>query len=112
VGSRIAPTGQNTPLPATGKTLAMMQNPQAQTALARTTLGIGNGTAPLTMNGHTQLIPVASFLRALITSAQAALRELDNQNIIPPASFSEGLPYAEDIDQQAEWLAEQLCNDF
>jgi len=91
-----------------GKALAVIQNPQTQAALARATLGVGNGTAPLTIDGKTELVPVASYLRAMISSAQGALQELDNKNIVPPQQLTESMPYYEDIDRQAEWLAEQL----
>ncbi len=114
VGSELGKFGakelQKNVLPATIKTLSVMQNPQAQTAIARAALGVGNGVAPLTQNGNVSLIPVATYLRALISSAQKALIELDSKAIIPPASFSESMPYSEDIDMQAEWLSEQLCN--
>jgi len=96
------------PMPQTGKALAIMQNPQAQAALARTTMGIGGGTAPLTTNGSTNMIPVATYLRALIVQAQNALKELDVNNVIPAPAFSEALPNYDDIDAQAEWLAEEL----
>lgn len=92
----------------TGKALALIQNPQTQAAMARATLGLGNGTAPLTLNGNTNMVPVATYLRSLISAAQGALQELDTKNIIPPASLSESMPYADDVDMQAEWLAEQL----
>ena len=85
-----------------------MHKPQVQNALARPMLGVGNGTAPFSQNDTTILIPVATYLRAIIDTAQKALKELDSQNVIPPASFSETLPYSEDVDRQAEWLAEQL----
>lgn len=94
--------------PATGKTLSLMQNPQAQTALTRASLGIGSGAAPFANNGNVRLVPVATYLRALIVSAQAALKELDSKNIIPAIAISESLPYSEDIDRQANWLAETL----
>jgi hypothetical protein len=94
--------------PATGKTLSLMQNPQAQTALTRASLGVGNGAAPLAQNGSVSLVPVATYLRALIVSAQEALRELDSKNIVPAAAVSESIPYSEDIDKQAKWLAEAL----
>lgn len=96
------------PLPEIGKTLALMQNPQVQAAVARPLLGIEHGVSPLNLNGVTQYIPSATYLRAVIDSAQKALKELDAHNIIPPAAFSEALPYSDDVDRQAEWLAEQL----
>jgi hypothetical protein len=108
VGNLIVQGTQKNVLPAAGKTLAIMQNPQAQSAIARATIGIGNGTAPLILNGKTNQVPVATVLRAIIDSAQKALMELDNQKIVPDGSFSESLPYSEDVDMQAEWLAEQL----
>ena len=96
-------------MPETGKALAMMQNPQAQTALARATIGVGGGTAPLVTNsGNTTMVPVATYLRAIMTSLQNSLKELDANNVIPAPALSESLPYAEDIDMQAEWLAEEL----
>jgi hypothetical protein len=114
VGNELANFGnkelQKNFLPATSNTLSLMQNPQAQTAITRASLGIGNGTAPLVQDGKSSLIPVATYLRAIIASAQDALKELDSKNIIPPASLSESLPYAEDIDRQAEWLAETLSH--
>ena len=111
VGSYLSQSQQKEFLPQTGKALVVMQNPQAQAAVARASLGVGNGTAPLTLSGNTSLVPVATFLRAVITAAQAALIELDKNNIIPDATLSESIPYAEDIDMQAEWLAEQLFNE-
>lgn len=94
--------------PQSGKMLAMMQDPQAQAAMTRATLGFGNGTAPFSRNGTTVQIPIAIYLRAVIATAQGALKELDAQGTIPPASLSESLPFSEDVDRQGEWLAEQL----
>jgi len=110
IGNYLAQVGQKPNLTQTGKTLALIQNPQAQAAIARATLGVGNGTAPLNLNGNTSLIPVATFLRAFMHSAQQALKELDGANIIPPATLSESMPFADDIDMQAEWLAERLLD--
>lgn len=94
-------------LPATGNTLSLMQNPQAQTAITRASLGVGDGTAPLVQNGNVSLIPVSVYLRALIFSAQEALKEMDAKNIIP-VTKTESVPFSEDIDRQAQWLAETL----
>lgn len=107
-GNYLVSAGTAKYLPKTGQTLSLMQNPQAQAAVTRATMGVGNGTAPFTQNGVTNLIPVATYLRAIISSAQEALKELDKYNIIPPAQLSESMPYAEDIDLQADWLIEQL----
>lgn len=102
--------GQKKEAPATAQTLSLIQNPQVQTGLARTALGLGQGTAPFTQNGSTQLVATAIYLRLIIDSAQKALKELDTNGTIPPAALSEALPYSEDIDRQAEWMAEQLYN--
>ncbi len=104
----IPPSTNSNILPETGKALALMQNPQAQTAIARASLGIGNGTAPLSLNGATTQVPVAFFLRAMLTCVQSALMELEKNQVVPPPAYSQTLPYAEDIDQQAEWLVECL----
>jgi hypothetical protein len=95
-------------LPDTAKTLSLMQNPQAQSALTRAALGVGNGTAPLAKDGNISLIPVSIFLRLLLQTTQKALMELDDKNIIPDPKISEGVPYSDDIDRQAEWLGESL----
>lgn len=108
IGNLITRTGQNKFLPKTGKTLALMQNPQAQAAITRATLGIGDGTAPLSVNGHISEVPIATYLRAIIATAQAALQELDRNNIVPPPQLTESIPFSNDIDQQTEWLTEQL----
>jgi len=51
----------------------VIQNPQTQTAITRATLNIGDGTASYNNeNGRLDLLPVATFLRSLIVSAQAA----------------------------------------
>ncbi len=97
-------------LPATSKTLSLMQNPQAQTALTRAALGVGNGTAPLVKDGNVTLIPVSIFLRLLLQTIQKALIELDDKNIIPDPKISEAMPYSDDIDRQAEWLGEALID--
>lgn len=110
-GGYLTKTAQRQYLPQTGKALAVMQNPQAQTAIARASLGIGNGTTPLVQkNGQINLVPAATYIRGLIDLLQKSLIELDAQGIIPPASYSESLPFAEDIDLQAEWLVEQLVD--
>ena len=45
------------------------------------------------------------------TQRRASLGEAAYANgTIPPAALSEALPYSEDIDRQAEWMAEQLYN--
>ena len=77
--------------------------------MARASLGIGNGTAPLIQkNGLANLVPAAMYIRGLIELLQKSLVELDAQGVIPPAAYTESLPFADDIDMQAEWLVEQL----
>ena len=83
-GSYVSNLAQKKPLPETGKTLALMQNPQAQAAIARPLLGIEHGVTPLTLNGNTQYIPTATYLRAIIDTAQKALKELDAAKSIEP----------------------------
>ncbi len=109
VGKFAAQSAKKHTLSNAGKTLALMQDPQVLTAVTRTAMGgVGNGTAPFTKNGKTSLIPAAFYFRSIIDTAQKALMELDQYGIIPPASLSEALPYPDDVDLQAEWLAEQL----
>ncbi len=108
VSNYLTKTTQPNSLPQTAKALSVIQNPQAQSAIARTSLGVGNGTAPLSINGNINLIPVATYLRAIITASQEALRELDKYNIVPDPTFSESMPFFQDLDMQAEWLAEKL----
>jgi len=108
LGNIITGAGQNKFLPETGKTLALMQNPQAQAAITRATLGIGNGSAPLSLNGNISEVPIATYLRAIIASAQAALQELDRNNIVPHSKLMESIPFSGELDQQAIWLAESL----
>lgn len=112
IGSRVVnealKAGKKKYLPKTANALNLIQNPQMQTAVMRASLGTGDGTSPLTLNGNTMYIPVATYLRAMISAAQEALRELDAQNVVAPASAAENLPYEDDIDMQAEWLAENL----
>jgi hypothetical protein len=108
LGNLVTQAAQNKAMPQTAKMLGMMQNPQAQAAVARATLGVGNGTAPLSVNGNTVQVPVAIYLRAITSSAQAALMELEKNSVIPPIQYSEAIPYAEDVEMQAEWLADQL----
>ena len=109
-GKYVTNLGQIKQMPETAKTLSLLQNPQVQTSLTRTALGIGQGTGPFTQNGNTQLVATATYLRVIIDSAYKALKELDSNGVIPSAALSEALPYSEDIDMQAEWLAEQLYN--
>lgn len=98
-------------LPETNKALAAIQNPQAQAALARPALGIKNGATPIIQqNGKVNLVPIATVIRGLILQLQKALVELDTYKQIPPAALSEALPFAEDVDMQAEWLVEELIN--
>jgi hypothetical protein len=90
---------------------AAITNPQIQTALARGTLGIGNGATPVIHNnGMISLVPIATILRGLIQLFQKALVELDASGQIPNATLSESIPFAEDLDRQAEWLMEELLN--
>ena len=107
-----AQNNQHKMMPQTGKMLSLMQNPQAQAAMALGSMGVGNGVAPLAINKNTAPIPTALYLRAMISVAQSALKELDNNNVIPNAEYYESLPFSEDVDRQAEWLVEQLVEDF
>lgn len=111
LGNIITGAGQNKFLPETGKTLALMQNPQAQAAITRATLGIGNGIAPLAVNGNMNEVPIATYLRAIIVSAQAALQELDRNKIIPPQQLIESIPFSDNVDEQASWVIESLLGD-
>jgi hypothetical protein len=98
-------------LPETEKALAAIQNSQAQAALTRPALGIGNGTTQFVKNnGKMNLVPVATVIRGLILQLQKALVELDTYGQIPPAVLSEALPFAQDVDMQAEWIIEELVN--
>jgi len=108
VGNLITQPGQNRPLPEMGKMLALMQNPQAQAAMALGTMGVGNGTAPLLINGSKAQIPAQLYLMTMIEVAQSTLKAMGKNNIIPPASYSESLPFSDDLDMQVEWLVEQL----
>ncbi len=109
LGDKLTKTAQKKTMPETGKVLKMAQNADFQTALTRTSIGVGNGTAPLTINGNAAtLTTTAIYLRAMNALIVAALKEMDRHNVIPPTAFSESLPFAEDVDRQAEWLAEQL----
>lgn len=111
VGKFAAQSAKKQTLPNAGKMLALMQDPQVLTAVTRTAMGgIRNGTAPLTKDGKTLLIPAALYFRSIIDTAQKALMELDQYGIIPSPSLSEALPYSDDVDLQAEWLAEQLTS--
>ncbi len=108
LGDIVTKTGQNKIMPETGKALAIIQNPQTRAALALGSMGVGNGTAPLIVNDNKAYVTVASYLRAMITVAQSALIELDRNNVVPQSAVSESLPFADDVDMQAEWLVEQL----
>jgi hypothetical protein len=108
VGNYLTKGAQNKMMPETGKMLSLMQNPQAQAAMALGSMGVGNGVAPLAVNKNTAPIPTALYLRAMISVAQSALKELDNNNVVPAAEYYESLPFSEDVDRQAEWLTEQL----
>lgn len=111
LGNVLTQTGKNKMMPETGKALALMQDPQAQAALALTTMGVGNGTAPMVLNGNKIQIPAQLYLRAMISVAQSALKEMDFNNVIPPASLTEDLPYSDNVDKQAEWLVEQILQE-
>jgi hypothetical protein len=108
LGNALTKTAQNKVMPETGKVLKLMQDPQAQTAIARTSIGVGNGTAPLTVNGKTTLIATASYLRGMQVAIDAALKEMERHNVVPSEAYFESMPYSDDVDRQAEWLVEQL----
>lgn len=108
VGGWATDAAQRRYLPRTAQTLSLMQNPQTQAALARTSIGLGNGAAPLAINGEVAYVSVSTHLRAIMQAAQAALQEVDRYEQIPPAELTNSFFDTEDIDEQAEWLLESL----
>lgn len=93
------------PNPSVGKVTALVNNPQVQTALVRGTLGLDTAPHGNKQNGQVSQMPLAIYLRAIIASAQAALVELEQRG---GASAGLSEAWGEDVDGQAEWLAEDL----